>query len=70
MNEEEEQSYLVMMPVYTWVKAYNLAEARHNAGIITSGLSGLPELDARALEITVWDARGEQLFPKTIKEET
>ena len=67
MNEE--RNYLVMMPVYTWVKASNLAGARSEAARVTSGLSRLPMLDAGAASITVWDERGNQLFPTLPKKE-
>ena len=66
----EERNYLVMVPVYTWVKASNLAGARSEAAQITSGLSRLPMLDAGAASITVWDEQGNQLFPTPKKEET
>lgn len=66
---DEEKSYLVMMPVYTWVKAKNLAGARSEAARVTSGLARLPMLDAGAASITVWDERGNQLFPTPPKKE-
>ena len=64
----DEKSYLIMIPVFTLVKASNLAGARSEAARVTSGLDRLPMLDASADSITVWDERGKQLFPP--KEET
>lgn len=66
---DEEKNYLVMIPVYTWIKAENLAGARSEAAQITSGLSRLPALDAGAASITVWDVHGNQLFPTPPKKE-
>lgn len=66
---KEERNYLVMMPVYTWVKASNLAGARSEATKVTSGLSRLPQLSASAASITVWDEQGEQLFPTPTNKE-
>lgn len=58
------KNYLVQIPVYTWVKASNLAGARAEAAKITSGLSRLPQLEASACSIIVWDEQSRQLFPK------
>lgn len=56
--------YLVRLPVYLVVEEDNLASARARASELARGLNVLPSLSCNSIEMTVWDEKSDQLYPK------
>ena len=61
--------YIVRLPVYVIVEADNLASARARAVELANGLNVLPSLDCNSLDMTVWDEKSDQVYPKVFKVE-